>query len=243
MTNERDRWSAASADGKRVLFTIWADRIDQDHYEFSEVDEQVRGAGARQMREHMALVQKGAKAYGILCLDKNQRAKGKPRSRKLLMIDGVLLLRFEWSGTYPSAKLIGESSIDEVLRGKSSAPHPTESAVDDIDTDNDYPQRKQVVTSAFSRNPEVRRVVLERAEGKCEFANCTSNRSFETIDGRRYLETHHVIGLANDGPDVPENVIALCANHHREAHYGKKGAQLEKAFHKYLDELYARKQK
>lgn len=38
--------------------------------------------------------------------------------------------------------------------------------------------------------------------------------------GQRYLEAHHIVALACDGPDTVENVVALCPNHHREAHFG-----------------------
>ena len=37
-----------------------------------------------------------------------------------------------------------------------------------------------------------------------------------------YLETHHIVPLHEGGDDTSENVIALCPNHHREAHYGEK---------------------
>ena len=42
------------------------------------------------------------------------------------------------------------------------------------------------------------------------------------------MESHHIIALANEGADRMTNVIALCPNHHREAHYGKRWAELEK---------------
>ena len=35
-----------------------------------------------------------------------------------------------------------------------------------------------------------------------------------------YLESHHIATLAEGGPDTPENTAALCANCHRELHYG-----------------------
>lgn len=35
-----------------------------------------------------------------------------------------------------------------------------------------------------------------------------------------YLESHHIIQLANDGADTPENTAALCANCLRELHFG-----------------------
>ena len=39
-------------------------------------------------------------------------------------------------------------------------------------------------------------------------------------DGKRYLESHHIESLGEEGPYTEENVIALCANDHREAHFG-----------------------
>jgi len=41
------------------------------------------------------------------------------------------------------------------------------------------------------------------------------------------LETHHVIYLANDGADKLTNVIAVCPNDHREAHFGKRREVIE----------------
>ncbi|WP_170319512.1 HNH endonuclease signature motif containing protein [Polyangium spumosum] len=45
-------------------------------------------------------------------------------------------------------------------------------------------------------------------------------------DGRVFLETHHVIPLAAGGPDTIANVVALCPNHHREAHHGAKRQEM-----------------
>ena len=41
---------------------------------------------------------------------------------------------------------------------------------------------------------------------------------FQTKSGP-YLECHHVHRLADGGPDHPENVVALCPNCHRRAHF------------------------
>jgi 5-methylcytosine-specific restriction protein A len=46
-------------------------------------------------------------------------------------------------------------------------------------------------------------------------------------DGSHYLEAHHIITLAKQGPDTVDNVIALCPSDHREAHYGKKAIVME----------------
>lgn len=81
-----------------------------------------------------------------------------------------------------------------------------------------YPERRPTLGSAFMRSFEVRQRVLFRAGGKCEWCGTPG---FVTADGRIYLETHHIIPLAENGTDTERNVVALCPNHHREAHYGR----------------------
>jgi 5-methylcytosine-specific restriction protein A len=85
---------------------------------------------------------------------------------------------------------------------------------------------REVSGRAFSRSAEVRQRVLSRANGKCEFCGTPG---FQTPHGV-YLETHHIQPLAQGGSDSTQNVIALCANHHREAHHGKHRADLAATF-------------
>jgi 5-methylcytosine-specific restriction enzyme A len=50
---------------------------------------------------------------------------------------------------------------------------------------------------------------------------------FLISDGRHYLEAHHIIALAKQGPHTVDNVIALCPSDHREGHYEKKAIVME----------------
>ena len=71
----------------------------------------------------------------------------------------------------------------------------------------------------FIRNPDVVAEVKIRAKGFCE--SCKNEAPFKTAaKGEPYLEVHHVITLANGGPDTVENCLALCPNCHRKMHYG-----------------------
>jgi hypothetical protein len=79
--------------------------------------------------------------------------------------------------------------------------------------------------AAYARSPAIRAAVMKRAKGKCEFCG---EPGFMGIDGAPYLECHHIVALANDGVDRMINVIAICANHHREAHFGKQHDEIEK---------------
>jgi hypothetical protein len=78
-------------------------------------------------------------------------------------------------------------------------------AVDDLGTD--VPDRSKSEAWSYVRNPRMRDEVLRRAKGTCEFCGTFG---FIKADGSRYLESHHIIALADDGADRMTNVIALC---------------------------------
>lgn len=79
--------------------------------------------------------------------------------------------------------------------------------------------RRMTLAAVFERDLEVVRRVKERAsDGRCE---CCGELGFEVESGGYYLEAHHVIPLSCDGPDVIWNVVAICPNDHRRAHFAK----------------------
>lgn len=87
----------------------------------------------------------------------------------------------------------------------------------DLDlADEAGPERTEVTGTAFVRDPAVRRRVLIRSGGRCELCG---QLGFEMANGALYLETHHIIPLSSGGPDIDLNVVALCADDHRRAHY------------------------
>lgn len=89
------------------------------------------------------------------------------------------------------------------------------------------PERRPVAaSSAFVRSGEVRALALKRANGFCEFCAAPG---FSRPDGTVYLETHHIVSLEDGGPDVVENVAAVCPNHHREAHSGARADHIRTA--------------
>ena len=81
------------------------------------------------------------------------------------------------------------------------------------------PLTTQVTTRVFLRNPDVVAEALYRANGFCEV--CRKPAPFlKKADSSPYLEVHHIKRLADGGHDSLENVLALCPNCHRQAHYG-----------------------
>ena len=73
--------------------------------------------------------------------------------------------------------------------------------------------------------------VLESAKGVCE--SCGIDAPFFKSSGDPYLEVHHVIQLADDGPDKTSNAVALCPNCHRALHLADNKDQL-------VEDLYRR---
>lgn len=84
---------------------------------------------------------------------------------------------------------------------------------------NKLPEKVEVKTTVFIRNPDVVAESLIRANGTCE--SCLTEAPFLRIkDGSPYLEVHHKVQLSKGGEDSTDNTIALCPNCHRKEHYG-----------------------
>jgi HNH endonuclease len=114
---------------------------------------------------------------------------------------------------------------------------PPSAAINDLEQDeigNDAPEYKRRMAGNYVRDAKVREQVLKRANGVCEYGGCTT---FTQENGQAYLEAHHVISLSEQGIDRLSNVIALCANHHREAHLGEKWQLLQDEFIQILKKL------
>lgn len=81
----------------------------------------------------------------------------------------------------------------------------------------------------FKRDPLVVAIAQKRAEFMCEIATCKTEK-FINADGILFCEVHHIQPLAEGGTDRIENVICLCASHHREAHFGRNQLALKEYF-------------
>jgi hypothetical protein len=79
--------------------------------------------------------------------------------------------------------------------------------------------------SVFQRSAAVRQVALDRAEGRCEYCG---RPGFQMKSGHTYLETHHIVPLAEGGPDVDSNIAALCPEDHRRAHFGMNAGDIRR---------------
>lgn len=89
------------------------------------------------------------------------------------------------------------------------------------------PDKQETITTVYPRSKAVRDQVLLRAQGSCEYCG---EVGFKTNAGSLYLESHHITPLSEEGIDHISNVIALCPNHHREAHFSKNASELRGLF-------------
>ncbi|WP_122095959.1 HNH endonuclease signature motif containing protein [Rahnella sp. Larv3_ips] len=87
-------------------------------------------------------------------------------------------------------------------------------------------QTSDTKASWFKRSEDVRRYVLKRANGICEC--CDKEAPFKKRNGEPYLEPHHTKRLADEGPDHPKWVGAICPTCHRHIHSGENGDCINK---------------
>lgn len=109
------------------------------------------------------------------------------------------------------------------------------SAIHDIDSNlgNQDPEYRKRMAGHYVRDQAVRNAVLKRAGGNCEYCG---EQGFLTSAGTKFLESHHIISLSEQGPDTVANVIALCPNDHRRAHFGKDWESLQSKFTSILNQ-------
>jgi hypothetical protein len=89
------------------------------------------------------------------------------------------------------------------------------------------PEARTRATRAVERGPIGN--LLKRAHGyRCQICDGLGRReaTFSMPDGNAYVEAHHIVHVADGvaGSLRPENVIIVCAAHHRELHYGASAA-------------------
>lgn len=79
------------------------------------------------------------------------------------------------------------------------------------------PKVSKKMVSRYERGP-IGRFVKELYGYKCQIPSCKF-KTFMKRDGSLYAEAHHLENLHNGGLDIPQNIICVCANHHRMFHY------------------------
>lgn len=239
LVNVADRWCGYNAERRLGVFNLWADRLQGDRYllwndAVLSTDNRI---GAKELRRVLhQLMDAGHAAYGIL--SEAEDIDAPTRKRSYFDEQHLLVLRLEEEGANIVAHMLGVIPAVDVAASRPGAALPFDSAIDDLDipppgrdASERLPQRGG---TGYRRDAAVRSYVIQRSKGRCEHCGTLG---FELADGSFYVEAHHVIALSAQGPDTVNNVIALCPEHHRQAHYGKSAAALETAFIEKLHSL------
>lgn len=101
---------------------------------------------------------------------------------------------------------------------------------------SDRPTKTSTNVVSIVRDEEVVLEVLKRSKGICE--GCGMPAPFtRKSTGEPYLEVHHVIPLANDGPDRVWNAAALCPNCHRRCHFSNDAESFNSTLYSNVREL------
>lgn len=172
------------------------------------------------------VLKKNYTAYGLLA--KAVNPKEATRRIESIKEDYLLKLNLKEIGNEIIGKKVGEISFLNFI--SINKKRLSDDGLFDLlspPSGKEIPDRAIKKGISFKRDAKVRAYVLNRANGACE---CCGVAPFELEGGESYLESHPIIALASEGKDTLQNVIALCPNHHREAHYGKKAESLETEF-------------
>jgi 5-methylcytosine-specific restriction protein A len=228
-TNPYWAWCAMHENNEFAVFTIWEDRKIDGRNCLTPEDPAIRGLHGYkdQKRVIEQVLSLGIPAYGMVAVAKDPNKS--PRSIK--SFDDQYLTRlkiYEEGGLYYAQHLEQVHVLDVVNRLKGSA-------ISDLTASppqgSSAPDRALSVGFSFKRCPKVRAYVIKRAKGCCEYC---CKPGFQMANGEQYIEAHHIIALSKQGDDTLQNVIALCPEHHREAHFGIDAETLEEAFLKTL---------
>lgn len=87
----------------------------------------------------------------------------------------------------------------------------------DLLEDIDIPEKetKEATNIRIKRYQKIVKILKQKYEYKCQLCGY----SFQMDNGNDYCEAHHIKMLSDDGSQSKENVIILCANHHKMFHY------------------------
>lgn len=205
------------------LAAIELERSAEDHFKEQKVKQRAKRQ-ARRARAFDAMVQKAfrrPRTVRVVMLDGERLRDGDDPGVQSSIVDFRLLDPEPWyvqeyhdtTGNYRLVRGVPQPLVTETLPlifiDQFSIPPSADR----------YESRGLV----YPRSADVRRGVLQRASGKCE---CCSAPGFKMANSGVYLETHHVFPLAGNGPDVEWNVVAICPNDHRRAHFASDRYEL-----------------
>ena len=85
-------------------------------------------------------------------------------------------------------------------------------------SDFEAPDRQDIVTSRIIRDSSLSSRIKILHSYKCQLCGI----ALDMPEGKKYAEAHHIklLGKPHNGPDVIDNMICLCPNHHAMLDFG-----------------------
>ncbi|MBW3469037.1 HNH endonuclease [Arthrospiribacter ruber] len=233
-TNSRWAWCAKNDAIKTAVFTLWNDEEKDGVWILHDDDGSYKKNGYFDQERVLNLaIDNNFEAFGIVvhAVDVSES----PRSIQFVEESFLIQLKLSRRGSKIYGKEIKKIPYLKVARNnKSKIESHGLLDLESPPLGREFADRAFSKGFLFKRDQKVRKYVLNRAKGKCEYCG---ELGFELKSGENYLETHHIISLASQGSDTITNVIALCPNHHRQAHFGSNAETLEKEFIAILEGL------
>lgn len=106
-----------------------------------------------------------------------------------------------------------ESLIESIIDEEDIDIQIEKDFLDDIDVAENESIEEQI--KKIRRYQKIVKILKRKYDYKCQL--CGYN--FQMDNGNYYCEAHHIKMLSKDGTQSSDNVIILCANHHRMFHY------------------------
>jgi len=82
---------------------------------------------------------------------------------------------------------------------------------------------QNVLINRIRRYQNIVEIAKEKYDFECQLCNAT----FTKDNGEKYCEAHHITPIALDGSQDENNILILCANHHKMFHYAKNRIMIE----------------
>lgn len=152
------------------------------------------------------------------------------KSDPTVSTDSYIINGFQAS-SMPLQKIAFDKVIEIIGAGEQIFENIEPEAVDTLDEikhleikyKNASPQVKEVISRRIERG-SISKDVKKLYNYQCKVCEALGEKpySFKKTNGEHYIETHHIIPVANltQGTLGISNLITVCANHHRQFHYG-----------------------
>ena len=108
--------------------------------------------------------------------------------------------------TAKGGELAAEVTTEDLTEGASSISELATELPDGSQTT----RRRETIREEVIRDESLVREIKSMYDDRCQI--CGEKRRQEEKNG--YSEVHHLMPLGNDGPDISENVVVVCPNHH-----------------------------